>query len=550
MSRPRPTSFSRALPPALAALLFLLSACGNDTPAGEAPATERARPNVIFIMSDDHTTQAVGAYDRHLAAVDPTPNIDMLADNGALFTNVFCTNSICTPSRGNIMTGQYSQTSGIIILDDTLRPEKQYLPREMKALGYQTAMIGKWHLKAEPAAYDYYHVLDGQGKYFDPEFRSSVDGQWPDNLKKYEGHSSDVITDITLNWFKTVRKADEPFFLMHHYKAPHDDFEFAPRYADYLADVHLPEPDNLYDRNQPNFGSAATVGPNGELRKRIGTSVSDRHPYRSYTAQYSTNQPGVPRDSATSRAYQTYVKNYLRCVKGVDDNLGRLFQYLKDEGLWENTVIIYTGDQGMMLGEHDYMDKRWMYEESMQMPFIVHWPAGIPAGTVNELLINNTDFAPTMIELAGGRTPEYMQGLSFAEYIDGEEQPDDWREATYYRYWMHMTHHDVPAHFGLRTKRYKLMFYYSQPYKEEELGKNSMWWLDKSYPVEPTPVAWEFYDLEKDPTEVNNAYNDPEYQDVITDLKRQLADLRRELNETDENYPRFQRVIEANWEAK
>ena len=520
-------------------LLALLSGCNKSDPA---PAAERPQPNIIFIMSDDHTTQAVGAYGSRLASLDPTPNLDALAADGILFENVFCTNSICTPSRGNIMTGQYSQTSGIMILDDTLRPENQYLPLEMRKLGYQTAMIGKWHLKAEPAAYDYYQVLDGQGKYFDPEFRSSENGTWPDNMVGYTGHSSDVVTDISLNWLKNKRKAGQPFFLMHHYKAPHDDFEWAPRYKDYLADRFVPEPANLYA--EPDFGSVATRGQNDSLRHFIGTSVSDRHEIRNYTMQYGIERE--PRDSATSQAYQQYLKNYLRCVKGVDDNLARLFDYLKAEGLWENTVIVYTGDQGMMLGEHDYMDKRWMYEESMRMPFIMHLPSWMDHAAASDLLINNTDFAPTLIELAGGQTPEYMQGHSFADLMDGSE-PDDWRDATYYRYWMHLTHHDVPAHFGVRTKRYKLMFYYSQPYKEEEVGKKSMWWKDVSHKIQPTPVAWEFYDLEQDPTESHNRYDDPNYRETIAELKVKLADLREELNETDANFPRFERVIAENW---
>ncbi|SEQ06695.1 sulfatase family protein [Neolewinella agarilytica] len=537
--KPTLTSFG-----SLILLFTILSGCNGGNGSPEETVAER--PNIIFIMSDDHTTQAVGAYGSRLARLNPTPTLDALAKEGALFTNVFCNNSICTPSRGSIMTGQYSQTNGILTLNDTLPVERQHLPREMSKLGYQTAMVGKWHLKAEPAAYDYYHVLESQGKYFDPEFRSSDAGDWPDNFVKYKGHSSDIVTDVTLNWLKTKRKKDQPFFLMHHYKAPHDDFEFAPRYADYLEDTHIPEPDNLYDQNQPDFGSEATRGTNDNLRNRIGTSVSDRHPYRSYTAQYGITE--TPRDSATSAAYQEYLKRYLRCVKGVDDNLERLFAYLKEEGLWENTVIIYTGDQGFMLGEHDYMDKRWMYDESMRMPFIMHYPKKIKAGTKSELLINNTDFAPTMLTLAGGETPDYMHGRSFANNLDGSE-PSDWRTATYYRYWMHLIHHDVPANFGIRTKDYKLIFYYAQPFKESEVGVGSMWWKKESYPVGPTPVAWEFYDLRNDPTEINNRYGDPEYQETILELKKQLQQLREEFDETDQDYPRFQSIIDQYWDA-
>lgn len=274
-------------------------------------------PNIIYIMSDDHAYNAVGAYGARLAAINPTPNLDALANGGILFTNVFCTNSICTPSRATIMTGQYSQTNGVLDLDGHLPADRQYLPQEMKKLGYQTAMIGKWHLKDAPDAFDYYNVLPVQGKYFDPIFITREPGdevQTIDfhggrsrdvNVTKHQGHSSDVITDIALDWLQNKRKKDQPFFLMHHYKAPHDDFEYAPRYEDYLANVFIPEPKNLYD--QPNFGSVAVRGQHDSLIHRIGTSVSDRHQVRNYTTQYGIKRE--PRDSATSMAYQMYLKN-------------------------------------------------------------------------------------------------------------------------------------------------------------------------------------------------------------------------------------------------
>jgi uncharacterized sulfatase len=256
----------------------------------------------------------------------------------------------------------------------------------------------------------------------------------------------------------------------------------------------------------------------------------------------------LPEKEATSLAYQTYMKHYLRCVKGVDDNLARLFDYLKQEGLWENTVIIYTGDQGFMLGEHDYMDKRWMYDESMRMPFIVHYPSGIRPGTRADLLINNTDYPATMIDLAGGTVPGYMQGRSFKNTLMGGEE-ENWRTSTYYRYWMNMIHHYVPAHFGIRTKEYKLMFYYSSHYLPPEEFKNFYWGETHHGTLfPPQPPAWEFYDLNKDPQELDNRYGDPEYADVIASLKEELRETREELNETDENYPEIQKIIEANWD--
>ncbi|MEM8526121.1 MAG: sulfatase [Bacteroidota bacterium] len=543
------TNFSKIM---LFVFLIFFSACKENT---EQETTQNTPPNIIYIMSDDHAYHAVGAYEQVLSSIDPTPVLDELAANGMLFTNVFCNNSICTPSRASIMTGQYPQTNGVLDLDGRLPVERQYLPQEMKKLGYQTAMVGKWHLKEAPEAFDYYNVLPIQGKYFDPIFYTREEGDRKEvikfgkeverevNITQYQGHSSDVITDITLDWLENKRNTDQPFFLMHHYKAPHDEFEYAPRYKDYLASTKIPEPSSMY--SQPDFGSEALFGKNGELIHRIGTSVSDRHTYRSYAAQYKIE--AEPTDSATSLAYQRYLKDYLRCVKGIDDNLKRLFDYLKANDLWENTVIIYTGDQGMMLGAHDLIDKRWMYEESMRMPFIMHYPKLLKGKEKSDLLINNTDFAPTMIELAGGSVPDYMQGKSFAKVLHGET-PENWRDATYYRYWMHLVHHDVPAHFGIRTKEYKLIYYYADQYDPSYNGKGSMWWKEESYPIGPTPKAWEFYDLTKDPKELVNRYEEADYQDIISDLKVKLKQMREDLKETDKNYPELEKVIAEYWD--
>ena len=503
---------------------------------------KNSAPNIIFIMSDDHTSQAIGVYGGRLESLNPTPNLDKLANEGIVFTNAFCTNSICTPSRATIMTGQYSQTNGVLDLDGELPRDKHYLAMEMQNLGYSTAIIGKWHLKNEPNFFDYYKVLPGQGKYFNPTFMEKGKGTWPDNKVQTDGHSTDMITDATINYLKN-RDKKKPFFLMHHYKAPHDFFDNAPRYDSYLEEVEIPEPESMW--SQPDFGSEAIRGKNDSLIHYIGTSISDRNIYRSYVKTFLKNS--ISGEKATKLAYQTYLKKYLRCVKGIDDNLGRLFDYLKEEGLWENTVIIYTGDQGMMLGEHDFQDKRWMYDESMRMPFIVHYPDGIKPNSKSDLLINNSDYAPTMIELAGGKTPDYMQGMSFINTLKGETE-SAWRDATYYRYWMHIIHHYVPAHFGIRTNDYKLIFYYGKHYlPEEEFG--NFYWATQYVGIEnETPPAWEFYDLKKDPEELVNRYDNPEYQDIIREMKLSLKQEREELNETDKDYPEIQKIIEANWD--
>ena len=314
------------------------------------------RPNIIFIMSDDHTSQAFGVYGSRLAGLNLTPTLDRLANQGIIFDNCFVTNSICTPSRAAILTGQHGQSNGVIDLEGWLAEDKQYLPKEIKKMGYQTAIIGKWHLQKEPAAFDYYCVLLGQGSYFDPMFRVQGENPWPENVINTKGHSTDVITDQTLDWLKNKRDKDKPFFLMHHYKAPHDMFEFAPRYSEFLEGVEIPEPESLYDNG--NNGSIATRGGNDSLINVIGSSISHRNTIRNMGMHMEIDST-IPDPEYAHLAYQEYLKRYLRCVKGVDDNIERLLEYLDAEGLRENTIIVYTGDQGFMLGEHDYIDKRW-----------------------------------------------------------------------------------------------------------------------------------------------------------------------------------------------
>jgi uncharacterized sulfatase len=353
-----------------------------------------------------------------------------------------------------------------------------------------------------------------------------------------------VITDEAIAWLET-RDKSKPFFLMHQYKAPHDMFVYAERYSNYLSEVDIPEPDNMYDQPGPNFGSVATRGENDSLVHVIGSSIS-RRGQRNYGRYYKVGEDLSDREF-THICYQNYARDYLRCVKGVDDNIGRLMDYLRENELLDHTIIVYTGDQGMMLGEHDYMDKRWMYDEAMRMPLIVRYPGMIQAGSRSDWLINNTDFAPTMLAMAGAEAPEYMQGLDFSGALEGKPEPSNWRKGTYYRYWMHMAHgHNNPAHFGIRTRKYKLIFFYGSDFTNIHGGREVTKFNGNRYWVN-TPVAWEFYDLEKDPGEMNNLYRDPEYQGVIAGLKKQLKKSREELDETDENYPGIAAIIEKHW---
>ncbi len=519
----------------LRALLVVLVAIS----AAVAEADDR--PNILFIMSDDHTAQAIGAYATLLKELDPTPTIDTLAAEGICFDNAFCTNSICTPSRACIITGQYDHINGVFDLGGKIDPDKQTLPIAMRDAGYQTAIIGKWHLKVPPN-FDYYKVLPGQGKYFDTEFRIQGDKPWPQNLVQYPGrHSSDVITDSTLEWFKNHRDPDKPFFVCHQYKAPHDYFESAPRYDSYLADIDIPEPESLWHKGD-RWGSIATRGYQDELVPHIGTSIGRRNPRRSYAAdlpnkfpaefKWDVKDPKLSDDEVKRLAYQAYLKKYLRCVKGVDDNLKRLFDYLKAENLYDNTVIIYTGDQGFWLGEKDYQDKRWAYDESQRMPLIIRYPQTIPAGKRSDAIIENIDFPALMLDFAGAPIPPGMQGRSFRSICETGKEPNDWKQAAYYRYWMHMAHHDNPGEMAIRTKTHKLIYFYGCNYD----GKDQ------------TPPGWELYDLQTDPQELNNLYNDPSQAVLRDSLKAQLAQLRKENGDDGTHYPECEKVVQEFWD--
>ena len=464
------------------------------------------QPNILYIMSDDHAAHGIGAYGGRLAPLDPTPTIDRLAREGVLLKNCFCTNSICTPSRATIMTGQYSHVNGVKTLRGRIAKDRQHLANLMKQAGYETAMVGKWHLAAEPAAFDFYTVLPGQGSYFNPIFRIRGPKDWPNNFYRVAGydckHSSDAITDISLKWLRQRKKKDKPFFLMHHFKAPHDNFENAERYDWLYEDIDIPEPISLWERSKH--------GPWN--RSQFGTSVGKRNTRRNMGHHMFVDAKNSDIEYKRE-AYQRYLKKFLRCVRGVDDNIARLIAHLEQTGELDNTLIVYTADQGFMLGEHDYIDKRWMYEESHRMPFIVRFPKSIPAGTKREFITNNVDFAPTLLEFAGVQKPEFMQGRSFLKMLKGEETPEDWPQETYYRYWMHMAHHDNPAHLGIRTHDFKLIYFYGRP-------------LDAAGAVDsPTDPYWELYDLRSDPHEMNNLIENPAYAKDVEQLKIQLANL-------------------------
>lgn len=435
------------------------------TAGGRLASAAGTPPNIVYIMADDHAAHAISAYG---SRINQTPNIDRIAHGGVRFTNCFCTNSICTPSRAAILTGQYSHKNGVYTLNDKLDPQRNNVAKELQHAGYQTAMIGKWHLVTDPSGFDYWNILPGQGVYYDPAF---IEGG---QRKQYKGYCTDLIGDFTLNWLKQ-RDRNKPFFVMSHHKAPHRPWQPDPKYKTLYADETIPEPDNLYDHYEGRARSVADV------KMRVGENMTPT----------DVKQPlpqDLQGDALRKWAYQPYIKDYLRCMRSVDDNVGRLLDYLDAENLARNTIVIYTSDQGFFLGDHGWFDKRLMYEESLRMPFLMRYPGGIKPGSVNRDMSLNIDFAPTFLDYAGVKAPVEMQGRSFRANVEGRT-PKNWRKSMYYRYWMHNDgDHHVPGHYGLRTDRWKLIYYYGKPLD-----------MAGAHPPDTTP-EWELFDIRNDPT--------------------------------------------------
>ena len=469
-----------------------------------SPAASRARrPNILFIMADDHTSQAFGCYGLRLSGHAPTANIDRIAAEGALLRNCFCTNSICVPSRASILTGQYSHVNGATTLAGRLAPETDNVAKRLQASGYETAVIGKWHLKDPPAGFDYYNVLRGQGRYHDP-ILYETGARWRDGGNVHKGHSTDVIADLTLDWLEDQRDAAKPFCLMCHFKAVHEPFFGHERYRELYAGEDLPEPEDLFWPESP-VGKRFEGWPLEILADRF-----QNRPKR--YAPPPLEVEGQSPEEVRRATYQKFMKDYLRAVAGIDDNVGRLLAWLDKTGLAEDTVVIYTSDQGYFLGEHNLFDKRFMLEQSLRMPFVIRYPREIRPGTRLHDLILNVDFAELFLDYAGAAVPPKMQGRSFRANLAGRT-PDDWRDAMYYHYWTHQPQR--PSHYGIRTDRYKLIYYYGLI----RMGRRP-------------EACWEFYDLAVDPHERLNQYEVPHYQSTIASLKVRLAELRRELEDT------------------
>jgi arylsulfatase A-like enzyme len=486
------------------------------------------RPNILFIFTDDHAPHSISAYDGWLKKVRATPTIDKLAAEGMLFVNSFCTNSICGPSRAVIQTGKHSHKNGFMNNGNSFDWDQQTFPKLLQNAGYQTAIYGKSHLKGEPQGFDSWTVLPGQGLYYNPDFIT------PEGKVTIEGYCTDLVTDMAVEFLEEKRDDDKPFMLMVQHKAPHRNWMPALRHLDLYDNVVLPEPDTLFD----NWSDNSSAAPNQELEV-------DRHMHINFdlfvdlTPDFEDPTPGKPadrsawnnmkrmtpeqlkvwreaygpRDAALHTAnlkgkdlvrwkYQRYAKNYLRSLKGVDESVARLQTTLAELDLDENTVVIYSSDQGFYIGDHGWFDKRWMYEESLKMPFIVKWPGTVKPGSRNHNLIQNLDYAETFLEMAGAPIPDDMQGASLVPLLKGEK-PTDWRKSIYYHYYEYPSVHMIPRHYGIRNQRYKLMHFYQ---------------FDE----------WEFYDLKEDPDELVNLYNDPEYARRIQRAKKDLKALQKD----------------------
>lgn len=476
-----------------------------------------SRPNIVFIFTDDHALQAISAYG---SVINQTPNIDRLADEGMIFRNAFCTNSICAPSRAVIQTGKHSHLNGV--LDNILVFDSAQVtfPKILREGGYQTAMIGKWHLKSEPVGFDFWKVLPGQGQYYNPDFRT------PDGRERIEGYVTDIVTDVSLEWLKNGRDKNKPFMLMTQHKAPHRAWLPGPNHLTMYDDVDILEPETLFDDYSNRASGAAIQEMEIDRHMRFSwdlkviPDMSDSVGYKVWQQRMKRFNPEQqkawetayePKNEVFKKAgltgkdlvrwkYQRYIKDYLRCIASVDDNIGRLLDYLDESGLAENTVVIYSSDQGFYLGEHGWFDKRWMYEESLHMPFIVKWPGVTEPGSVNTDMVQNIDFAETFLDMAGLNIPSEMQGKSIVPLLQGKT-PDNWRKSIYYHYYEYPGAHMVQRHNGVRTERYKLINYY-------ELGEK------------------ELFDLETDPQEMKSVFNDPEYAEIQTQLEDELVRLK------------------------
>ena len=494
--------------------------------AAAAPAAE-TRPNILYIFSDDHALQAITAYgNSRYAEHAPTPNLDRLAKEGAIFLNSFCGNSICGPSRATVLTGKHSHINGFIDNRSRFDGDQPTFPKYLQEAGYQTAIIGKWHLGTRPTGFDHFEILPGQGSYVNPDF---IQMEGPN--KRYEGYVTDIVTDLTIEWLENQRDPERPFIMMSQHKAPHRNWMPAERHYDLFDGIDLPEPETLFDDyanrsvalqqqhmtianhffwgwdmflhgepTDPRFMDGLANGEYARMTDEQKAAFDAAYGPRNQ-ALLDALEAGMSDEELTRWKYQRYIKNYLRTIQAVDENVGRLLDYLDEAGLADNTIVIYSSDQGFYLGEHGWYDKRWMFEESLTMPFLIRWPGVVAPGVRSEAMIQNIDHAPTFLEIAGVEVPHDIQGHSLVPILKNEGRaPEGWREAIYYLYSGEPTHR-VAAHDGVRTERYKLFYL-------------------------PDTDEWQLFDLVEDPKEMVSLHDHPEYAGVREKMEQIYHQLR------------------------
>lgn len=505
-------SFTYILP-AAGLLPVAIGSCGT-----KSAEEESRRYNIVYIMTDDHTAQMMSCYDTRYIR---TPNLDRIARDGVRFTNSFVANSLSGPSRACMLTGKHSHANGFT--DNTtcvFDGSQQTMPKLLQKAGYQTALVGKWHLESLPTGFDYWEILPGQGDYYNPDF-ITMDN---DTVRK-QGYLTNIITDMSIDWMENRRNPDRPFCLLIHHKAIHRNWLPELKYLDEYEDQVFDLPDNFYDDYSGRKAAAAQemeilkdmdimydtkmLDMNGEsrLKERYLSYIDRMNPderrvyddfYAPIIEEFYRKQPQGK--ELAEWKYQRYMRDYAKVVKSLDDNVGKVLDYLEEKGLLDNTLVVYTSDQGFYMGEHGWFDKRFMYEESMRTPLIIRLPKGFQKrGDIPEL-VQNIDYAPTFIELAGASVPEDIQGTSFLPLLKGEK-PENWRDALYYHFYEYPAEHMVKRHYGIRTERYKLIHFYND--------------IDE----------WELYDLETDPAEMNNLYGKAEYTRLVDDLKKRLEEL-------------------------
>jgi len=488
------------------------------------------KPNIIYIMADDLSTQAISAYGGIYKDIAPTPNMDKIAKEGMLFQDVLCTNSICGPSRANILTGKHSNKNGYYKNNKGGRFDASQwtFPQEFQKNGYQTSLFGKWHLGTEPKGFNvfkYHNSAGQQGHYWNPIYNENG------KIVKEKGYATNLSTDFALNWLENGRKKDTPFMMMLQFKAPHRSWEPDAKYEKLWEEIEMPYPATFNDDYK---GRELTAGDTEmtmeyfcrrdmKYKTPEGLNEIDKVTWDFYGIKPDqiVQPEGMTDEEGKKWRFQTYIKDYLACVKSVDDNIGRVLSYLDENGLSDNTIIVITSDQGFYLGEHGFFDKRFIYEESLRMPFLMRYPKNIKAGSVNEDIISNIDFAPTLLDLAGISTEEKMQGKSFVPILEGNT-PENWNQAMYYHYYEFPFWHHVQPHYGIRTQKYTLAHFY--------------------YNID----VWELYDLENDPTQINNIYHDPQNASIISNLKEQLKELMK-LSDNDRSLADFREITDIDF---